>query len=388
MLYLIILITISQERIIIDITSPKYKPVPIIFEFHDNKILNQVKRNIGIIGYFDIVDSHEKSDIIIKSESGNESNTFIFSGRFRGRDGELFKVQLKSSDLDAVADAFSNYLIIRLAGIKTDIFGRKLVFLSNRDGQKEIWLGNFPSSDAKKIVSAKSFISSFSISPTGDKIAFIHYDGVNYRLYIADAKEKKIYSPLLPDGMFISSVFFSDSVLTVSWNRGKGSGIYLFDLRERKMSEITSGKGDIIGKIVPGGRKIVFVSGRMGLPQIFVRELDSGKEEKLPLSGNYNTSPDVSPDGKRIVFSKLTGNVFSIYIYDFETGEERAVVTNFGSSENPVWTPDGNFIIFSSNRDGDYDLYITDAYGTFIKKIFDSKYDEFFGVLVSQNFAY
>jgi TolB protein len=81
-----------------------------------------------------------------------------------------------------------------------------------------------------------------------------------------------------------------------------------------------------------------------------------------------------------MVFTKLEGNKFNIYIYNFETGQEKKII-DFGSSENPTWTPDGNFIIFSSNADGDYDLYITDKFGSFKRKILDTKKDEILGFI-------
>jgi TolB protein len=185
----------------------------------------------------------------------------------------------------------------------------------------------------------------------------------------------------LKTGNFLFPTFVNQSILIVPWNSGEGgSNLYVLNLNLKKFQKISSGNSDVLGKTTPDGKKIIFVSGREGLPQIFIKDIGTGEEKKIPLSGRYNSSPDISPDGKDMVFTKLEGNKFNIYIYNFETGQEKKII-DFGSSENPTWTPDGNFIIFSSNADGDYDLYITDKFGSFRRKILDTKKDEIVGFI-------
>lgn len=368
-IFILLFIQEKGDLYIIDISSPKYKPVKIQITPKDsssNELSKLISRNLGVIGYFDVV--RENGDIIIEVE--RTQNGFYFSSQ------DFFKVELKSDDTKAVADSFSNYLINKVSGIKTDIFGRKLLVLSNLDGKKEIYQLDFLSDKIEKIVSAKSFIPTFSVSPSGNKVAYTHYDGKNYRLYIADLRTQKIFSPVIKDGMFISPNFVSDNLLTLAWNSGNGSNIYMFDIASRSLSRITSGNTDISAKMLPDGERMIIVSGRAGLPQIYLRNVKGG-EERIALSGRYNTSPDISPDGKKMAFAKLEGSRMNLYIYDFETKTEKPLVVDFGSSENPSWSKDGNFILFSSNRDGDYDIYITDRFGNFIKKVFDTPKDEF-----------
>lgn len=374
--FLFILFLVRQEKgnlYVIDISSPKYKPVKVQFIANDNRSLEVSKlisRNLGVIGYFDVV--KEGADVSV--ETVKTPSGFKFTGYFSGE--EFFKVELKSDDFKAVADTFSNYIIKKISGLETDIFGRKVFILSNLDGKKEIYQTSFISDTFEKVVSAKSFIPNFSVSPSGNKIAYTHYDGRNYRLYIADLSSKKIFSPVVRDGMFISPSFFSDDRIVLAWNSGSGSNIYLFDIVARSLSKITSGNADVSAKVMPDGKRLIVVSGKGGLPQIYLKDLN-GKDERLPLSGRYNSSPDISPDGKRIAFTKLEGSRFNIYIYDLETKTEKPLVVDFGSSENPSWSRDGNFILFASNRDGDYDIYITDRFGNFIRKVFDTAKDEF-----------
>lgn len=376
---LLSLFVISQEKkdvYIIDISSPRYKAVRLCFFPKDEasaELSNIVIRNLGVIGYFEVGrDDCELSVEIERSQKG-----FAFSGRFS--DKNLFKVEMRGEKKRAVADAFSNYVIQKVVGLDTDIFGRRLFILSNLDGKKEIYRAEFLSDKFEKVVSAKSFIPSFSVSPSGNRIAYVHFDGKSYRLYVADLVSQRVFSPVIREGMFISPHFVSEETVMLALNFGSGSNIYLFDMVRRSLNKITTGNADISARPMPNGNRVVVVSGRAGLPQIYIRDIGGG-EERLPLSGRYNTSPDVSPDGRMMVFSKLEGSRLNIYVFDFEKRVEKPIVVDFGSSENPVWSPDGNFIFFSSNKDGDYDIYITDRFGNFIRKVFDTAKDEFIAI--------
>lgn len=370
----------QEEKLIIDVTSPKYKPVKVSLESSKDtsSISDLIKRNLKVIGYVELVES--SPDVLLSLS--REDDSIVLKGFFgKGKD-PIFVLRAKSESQTAIASALSNQIISKITGLKVDIFGRKLFFLSNEEGKKEIYSMDFLYGKAEKFIQAKSFIPFFSVSPDASKIALVHFNGKEYSLYIADSSTKKLYTTSIKFGMFLSPYFSDNDNLIIPWNDGKGANIYVLNLKEKSFKKITSGNSDVMGKITPDGKSLIFVSGRLGLPQIFIKDLKNGRESVLPLSGNYNTSPDISPDGKKIVFSKLEGNRFNIYIYDFDRSDERSVITNFGSAENPTWTPDGNFIIFSSNVDGDYDLYITDQYGNFKNKIFDTqKKDETMGVL-------
>ncbi len=375
---LLILSVINQsgEKIVIDITSPKYRPVNIQIQ-NVGKVSDAIMKNLSIIGYFNVV--NKDPDVFVKIE--RKEGVFIFRGEFKDN-SPFFEVEVKAGDEARIADAFSNYIIQKVAGVKAELFGNNLFFLSNIDGKKEIYVSDFPPSSYQKVVSAKSFIPSFAVSPKGDKIAFVHYDGESYRLYITDTRTKKIYTPNIFNVVSILSPFFlSENILIISMNKGDGSQIYAMDIKNSSLRKISYGEADVSAKVTPDGKKLVLTSGRDGLPQIYIRDISSGSERKLPLSGRYNSSPDVSPTRNEIVFTKLEGTRFNIYIYNLDDNQEMPLITNFGSSENPIWSPDGNFIIFSSNYDGDYDLYITDRFGTFKKKILDTKKDEFIGFL-------
>jgi TolB protein len=371
------IISAETGKIIIDITSPSYKPVRISVESEDKKIEEIIRKNLSIIGYVELSD---KPDVKVSIRASSDDE-FVLQATMNEEKSPFLILKARGKDKEKVANELSNHLISKIAGVKTDIFGRTLYFLSNLEGKKEIFSVNFISGKIEKVVSAKSFIPSFSVSDDGSKIAFTHYDGKNYSLYILDAVSRKIYSTTLKTGNFLFPTFVNQSILIVPWNSGEGgSNLYVLNLNLKKFQKISSGNSDVLGKTTPDGKKIIFVSGREGLPQIFIKDIGTGEEKKIPLSGRYNSSPDISPDGKDMVFTKLEGNKFNIYIYNFETGQEKKII-DFGSSENPTWTPDGNFIIFSSNADGDYDLYITDKFGSFRRKILDTKKDEIVGFI-------
>ena len=129
---------------------------------------------------------------------------------------------------------------------------------------------------------------------------------------------------------------------------------------------------DISPAFSPDGGKMAFVSNRSGSPQIYVKDLASGNEERLTFEGKYNTSPAWSKMN-RIAFSQMDNGRVDIWTMDPDGGGLRMLTANQGNNEDPCWSPDGRYIIFSSNRTGNYHLYIMNGNGLNQRRIGNMK---------------
>jgi Tol biopolymer transport system component len=65
---------------------------------------------------------------------------------------------------------------------------------------------------------------------------------------------------------------------------------------------------------------------------------------------------ELSPDGKSVAFAR--GGPPDIYMMDLETGRDRRITSDPAIDANPRWSPDGKWIAFDSTRDGAANLYI------------------------------
>ena len=170
----------------------------------------------------------------------------------------------------------------------------------------------------------------------------------------------------------------------------------------------------------PDGTKIVFVSDREGLPQLFIMPAEGGFPMWLNRDGCVSQAPSWSPDGRTLYWERqCSGEKFAIMKGDlaytgdgkmifatlvnirtltdqgadnryprvspdgsrlaftsYRDGNAEIYVMNAGGSgvarltndpaedEAPSWSPYGNQLVFASNRDGDYELYIIESDGS------------------------
>jgi serine/threonine protein kinase/Tol biopolymer transport system component len=82
------------------------------------------------------------------------------------------------------------------------------------------------------------------------------------------------------------------------------------------------------GFISPDGRRVVFMSNRSGINEIWVCDSDGGNAQQLTSLGNVMTgTPRWSSDGKQIVFDSRVGGEANVYVMDANGGVPRKLET-------------------------------------------------------------
>ena len=80
-------------------------------------------------------------------------------------------------------------------------------------------------------------------------------------------------------------------------------------------------------------------------------------------------SPTFFPDGKRVVFVSSRGKVHQLYTTDIEGKNEKRLTSGQYDSYMPTVSPDGKTIAYVSARDGDMEIYLIDADGKNERKL-------------------
>ena len=119
----------------------------------------------------------------------------------------------------------------------------------------------------------------------------------------------------------------------------------------------------------PSAQQIAFMSYQRGAPQVYLLNLDSGRQEVLGAFPGMTLSPRFSPDGRSVVLSSSRGNDANIYVVDLGSRRERQLTSGGGLDVSPCFSPDGSQIVFNSDRGGDQQLYVMDAGGGGIRRI-------------------
>lgn len=240
------------------------------------------------------------------------------------------------------------------------ISNSKIAFISNAQGNKDVYMMDYDGHNAIQLTNDKSIDLSPSWSPDTTKIAYVSYKRGNPDLFVVDIKtraNKSIASfpgqnaapSWSPDGKYIAASLTKDGngEIYILSADGNGTPRRLTFNRWIDTSPCWS----------PSGKQIAFVSDQTGRPQIYIMDATGGNVRRLTYEGNYNASPSWSPRGDYIAYVTMQGNELNLCIIQVDGQGVRQLTTGFGNCENPSWSPDGRHLTFCSNRNGDEQIY-------------------------------
>lgn len=256
----------------------------------------------------------------------------------------------------------SNEIVKTLTGHE-GMFLSKLVYVGKKNGQKELYLSDYDGFGPKPLTSDQSLSLLPRWSPKGDKIVYTSYRQGSPMIYLRDMRSggDKVISAR--KGLNIGAAWSPDGQKLAVTLSQDNPDIFLVDLTGSIIKQVTDHWGiDVSPTFSPDGTKIAYVSNRSGSPQIYIKDLQNGRDERLSYEGRYNTSPQWS-SRNRIVFTGMVEGRFDIFSIDADGGDLRRLTEGSRNNEDPCWSPDGRYIVFSSNRDGGYHLYLMNANG-------------------------
>jgi len=188
------------------------------------------------------------------------------------------------------------------------------------------------------------------------KFYYTSLDGAKPSLKLVDIKLGTNITLLSSDGMLICSDVSSDSkklLLTMAPN-GQPD-IYLYDVQTRRYSRVTKYSGiDVNGQFVDN-KNIVFISNRLGYPNVFSKKIDSPNVEQMLYYGKSNAACSVH--NEYIVYkaressSAFSSNTFNLHLMSTKTDFIRRL-TATGINEFPRFSKDGDAILFIKNYKG------------------------------------
>ena len=244
----------------------------------------------------------------------------------------------------------------------------KVAFVSNRDGDDEIFTMNADGSEQKQLTANAAIDTRPDWSPDGTKIVFESSRDGNSEIYVMNADgtgqtrlttnttsdSQPVWSP---DGTKIA--FTSDRVAD-----GGGYELYVMNADGTNPVRLTYQAGtDSRPEWSPDGGKLIFASTFFGNWEIHrISAVTGGDQWRLTNSAATETNPVVSPDGTRYIFqTNKTGNN-EIFVVNPD-GTSVNLTNNPSSDEAPDFSADGETILFAASRDGNSDVYVMNADG-------------------------
>ncbi len=120
----------------------------------------------------------------------------------------------------------------------------------------------------------------------------------------------------------------------------------------------------------PNSQEILYMSYAGRQPRVYLRDLQTGREESLGTFEGMSFAPRFSNDGSSIVMSIAQGG--STHIYKMDLRNRNLIKLTSGSGiidTSPSYSPDGSRITFNSDRGGSQQLYVMNADGSGIQRI-------------------
>lgn len=119
----------------------------------------------------------------------------------------------------------------------------------------------------------------------------------------------------------------------------------------------------------PNSQEILYMSYAGRQPRVFLRDLQTGREESLGAFDGMSFAPRFSNDGRSIVMSIAQGGSTNIYRMDLGSRRMSRLTSGNAIDTSPSYSPDGSQITFNSDRGGSQQIYVMDASGGGIKRI-------------------
>jgi TolB protein len=328
--------------------------------------------------FFKDWDSIQAKLLVTGEVRDDDSGRTIFDGKLYDVKSERFIVgkryQADKSGLRLIGHKMADELM-KLYGEKP-VFSTRIVFVSNRDGNDEIYMMDYDGANQTRLTfnKVKDYMPAWS--PDQRTIAFTSYRRGNADLYlrnIYDGKETVIsakgtnYAPAFsPDGKKLA--FCS------TMSQDGNAEIFVLDLETMKTKRLTYNSAiETAPSWSPTGREIAFTSDRtgQGAPQIYIMDAEGTNVRKVSFGGNYHDSPAWSPTGDRIAYVSRVENLFDLYVLNLRTNQIGKLTESNARNESPTWSPDGRHVIFTSNMSGSLQVYSVDYDGANIRRLTD-----------------
>ena len=126
---------------------------------------------------------------------------------------------------------------------------------------------------------------------------------------------------------------------------------------------VANGARNLAPVLSPDGNVLAYTSYRNGSPDIYLRHLHSGEEERLTNGPGLAVPGSWSPDGRYLALSRTVDGNNDLFLYDTRRRRFKRLTNDLAIDMSPSFAPDGHRLVFTSDRGGSPQLYLTNVKG-------------------------
>jgi len=140
--------------------------------------------------------------------------------------------------------------------------------------------------------------------------------------------------------------------------------IWSFDLERGTETPVTSEPDtEVYAVWLPGEKSVAYSALRASshAPQLFRRDLTTGKEQELLPGGGFQIAQDVSPDGKSLVYIEGSEHGWDdVWVLPLSGGGKSVALLRAPFSKGDVrFSPDGRYLAMITSESGQPEVYVT-----------------------------
>lgn len=360
-IFLVLFTSLWAEDPIIDVINKDIALPKIIIKDKSNLSDENLKRNF----YNILVNDLKVSSNFEIVNNGNESTNYIFEYSLSKNTNNLdLNVKIKIGNIEKSNKNYSSsieqYPFLAHKSVKDSINAlglapvdwmdhKILISRTNSSKKSQIIMADYTLTYQKIIV--EGGLNLFPKWGNKEQTLFYYtaYDSDMPTLYSYNLKNNRATKILSSEGMVVASDVSTDgSKLLVTMAPKDQPDIYLYDLNNKKLEKLTNYSGiDVNGNFIGNDdSKIVYVSDRLGYPNIFIQTLGSNIAEQVVFHGKNNSSVSTYKDF--LVYSSREPNqfgVFNIYLMSIKSDYIRQLTAN-GKNLFPRFSSDGGSVVF------------------------------------------
>jgi TolB protein len=176
------------------------------------------------------------------------------------------------------------------------------------------------------------------------RLAIMDQDGENHK-FLTDGKNLVLTPRFSPN---------SQEILYLSY-AGKQPRVYLRDLQTGREESLGSFEGmSFAPRFANDGNTMVMSIAKGGSTNIYRMNLRNRQMARITDCNCIDTSPSFSPDGKNIVFNSDRGGSQQLYTMTADGGNVQRISFGDGRYGTPVWSPRGDLVAFTKMSGGQF----------------------------------
>jgi len=267
--------------------------------------------------------------------------------------------------------------------------GDKVAFISDRNDYFDVYVMSTIDNKIEKIVDGQRtrnfeelhlLTPGLSWSPDSKKIALAVKSGERDAIFLVDVNsgdEEKLEFNL--EGIFSVDWSRKGDKLAFVGNNSFQSDIYIYDLNTKELTNLTDDVfSDSDPEFSPDGKTVYFVSDRgssidrAAIPKNFkisrfnysqfdIYSVDIASQQikrVIEYDESDETNPVVSSDGTKLMYVSDRSGIGNVYVRNLHTGEDYPITNSITGVYQLSLSADGNKLVFSSLNQAGFDLFL------------------------------